>query len=262
LILSKALKAQKEAEEERCQIAHGNLRSEVITLRNKALEKDNILLSLVDRLKSSEAKLTAQIEAHRVEVEDLKKKIAETNENFEVAMAKHEISEIEKSRAQKNVEELRDSKERCYEVSLECAKNLKNSFAKVGVYSFKQKFIRGDPDGVIQWISGEVEAFDEILNDRGDFCAFAGARGAVSILEKVGYDHVKAVVQPEFVISAYDIKNPSAEASSLSGKFYSEVWTKGGREIADEAIRKMKRNLTTLKKRPKMLKKLQSAPDL
>jgi hypothetical protein len=73
---------------------------------------------------------------------------------------------------------------------------------------------------------------------------------------------VKAVVQPEFVISAYDIKNPLAEASSLSGKFYSEVWTKSGREIADEAIRKMKRNLTTLKKRPKMLKKLQSAPDL
>jgi hypothetical protein len=198
------------------------------------------LLSLVDRLKSSEAKLTAQTEAHRVKVEDLKK-IAETNEKFEVAMAKHEISEIEKSRAQKNAEELRDSKERCYEMSLECAKNLKNSFAKVGTYSFEQKFIHSDPDGVIQWISGEVEAFDEILSDRGDFCAFAGAHGAVSILEKVGCDHAKAVVQLEFVISADNIKNPSAEASSLSGKFYSEVWTKGGQEIAGEAIRKNKK---------------------
>jgi hypothetical protein len=68
-------------------------------------------------------------------------------------------------------------------------------------------------------ISRETEAFDEILSDRGDFCAFAGARGAVSILEKVGYDHAKAVVQPELVISTDDIKNPSAEASSLSGKF-------------------------------------------
>jgi hypothetical protein len=148
LILSKALKAKKEAEDESCQIALGNLRSEVITLRNEALEKDKILLSLVDRLRSSEAKLTAQVEAHKVEVEDLKK-IAETSEKFEVAMAKHETSEIERLRVQKNVEELRDSKKRCYEISLECVKNLKNGFAKVGAYSSEQKFIHGDPDGVI-----------------------------------------------------------------------------------------------------------------
>jgi hypothetical protein len=64
-------------------------------------------------------------------------------------MVKHEISEIEKSRAQKNAEELHDSKDRCYEISLECTKNLKNSFAKVGAYSSEQRFIRGDPDGVV-----------------------------------------------------------------------------------------------------------------
>jgi hypothetical protein len=34
-----------------------------------------------------------------------------------------------------------------------------------------------------------------------------------------------------------DIKKPSAEAIALGGKFYSEVWMNGGREIADEAIR-------------------------
>jgi hypothetical protein len=32
--------------------------------------------------------------------------------------------------------------------------------------------------------------------DRGDFCAFAGARGVVSILEKVGCDRAKAVARP------------------------------------------------------------------
>jgi hypothetical protein len=121
---------------------------------------------------------------------------------------------------------------------MECAKNLKNSFSKVGAFSSEQKFICGDPDGVIQWISCEAKAFEEILSDRGDFCAFADARGVVSILEKVNCDHAKAVAQPEFVFSADDIKNPSAEASALGGKFYSEVWMKGGREIADEAIKK------------------------
>jgi hypothetical protein len=66
---------------------------------------------------------------------------------------------------------------------MECSKNLKNNFSKVGAYSSEQKFIHGNPDEVIQWINGEVEAFGEVLSDRGDFCAFAGARGAISILE-------------------------------------------------------------------------------
>ena len=58
LILSNALRAQKNAEDESCQIALGNLWSEVIKLRNEAVEKDKILLSLVDRVKASEANLT------------------------------------------------------------------------------------------------------------------------------------------------------------------------------------------------------------
>jgi hypothetical protein len=57
LILSKALKAQKDAEDEGTRISFGNICSEVITLRNEAFEKDKILRSLVKRLKTSEAKL-------------------------------------------------------------------------------------------------------------------------------------------------------------------------------------------------------------
>jgi hypothetical protein len=139
---------------------------------------------------------------------------------------------------QKNVEELRDSKERCYEISLECAKTLKNSFTKIGVYSSEQKFIRGDTDGVVQWISGEVEAFNEILSDRGDFCAFAGARGVAATLEKAGCEQVKAAAQPKFVFSLEDTKDPLTDASTLGGRFYSDVWMKGGHEIAYEAITK------------------------
>jgi hypothetical protein len=176
------LKGQNDVEDESCRIVLGNLRSEVITLRNEALEKDKILLSLVERLKSSEARLSTQAEAHEAEVQELKRKVVEATENFEVEVVKHEISEIERSRAQKNVDELRAMKEKCYEISIECAKNLKNNFVKVGAYYSEQKFIRGNPDEVIQWINGEVEAFEEVLSDRGDFCAFAGARGATSIL--------------------------------------------------------------------------------
>jgi hypothetical protein len=51
LILSNALRVQKNAEDESCTIALSNLRSEVIRLRNEAMDKDKILLSLVDKAK-------------------------------------------------------------------------------------------------------------------------------------------------------------------------------------------------------------------
>jgi GTPase involved in cell partitioning and DNA repair len=116
-------------------IALGNLRSEVIKLRNEALEKDKILLSLVDKVKEDEAKFNTQSEAYKSEIEDLRKKLAEANENFALAKASQEISECSKTRLEKNVEELREFKERCFEKSLDCVRKLKTSFARVGAYS-------------------------------------------------------------------------------------------------------------------------------
>jgi hypothetical protein len=131
---------------------------------------------------------------HRSEVQGLEKKLNELTENFNVEQTKCEISDTEQLRVQKNVEELREAKEECYNVAMDCCNKLKNSFAKVGAFSMEHNFIRGDPDGVIRWISGEAEAFDEILSDRGDFCAFVGFRGAVSLLEKAGYEHAKTII--------------------------------------------------------------------
>jgi hypothetical protein len=58
----------------------------------------------------------------------------------------------------------------------------------------------------------------------------------VLLLEKAGCKHVKAIIQPKFSVSVDDIKEPSAKATALGGKFYSEVWMNDGREITDEAI--------------------------
>jgi hypothetical protein len=41
----------------------------------------------------------------------------------------------------------------------------------------------------------------------------------VSVLEKVGYKHAKAVVQPGFSLSANDVRNASAEAAALAENF-------------------------------------------
>jgi hypothetical protein len=238
LILSNALRAQKNTEDERCTIALNNLRSEVIELRNEGLEKDKILISLVDKVKKDEANYHAQIEAQKTEIEDLRRQLVEANEKCALAQTNQEISEYWKSKLEKNVQELHESKEKCFEKSLDCVKKLKTSFSKVGAYSSKENFIRGGPEGVIEWISGEAEAFEEILNDRGDICAFSSARGIAAILEKAGCDHVKTITQAEAAFSIDATKDPSAEATLAGGKFYSDVWVNGGRELAHEIIKK------------------------
>jgi hypothetical protein len=144
---------------------------------------------------------------------------------------------------EKTVEELRASKERCFEKSLDCVEKMKASFTNVGAYSNEDNFIRGDPEGVIEWISGEVEAFEEILSDHGDVCAFSGARGISAILEKAGCDHVKTLAQTEVAFSVDDTKDPSAEASLMGRKFYTDIWANGGREIAHKIMKKSEKDI-------------------
>jgi hypothetical protein len=71
LILSNALRAQKNIEDEGYTMALNNLRSEVIELRNEGLEKDKILISLVSKTKEDEASSKAQAEAQKSEIEDV-----------------------------------------------------------------------------------------------------------------------------------------------------------------------------------------------
>jgi hypothetical protein len=236
------LRALKSAEDEGCTIALNNLRAEVIELRNEGLEKDKILISLVDKIKEDETKYNAQAEAQKAEVEVLRRQLAEAKERRGLVEHNQEISEYWKNKLEKNVEELRESKERCFEKSLDCMKKLKTSFAKVGAYSAEENFVRGDPEGVVEWISGEVEAFEEILSDRGDICSFSGARGISVILEKAECDHVKAIAHAEAAFFIDDTKDPLAEANLMGGKFYNDVWVNGGRELANEIIKKSEKD--------------------
>jgi hypothetical protein len=145
LILSNALRAQKDAEDEGCTIALSNLRSEVIELRNEGLEKDKILYSLVNKIKEDEAAFKVQAEAQKREIEDLRKQLARAKEEYTVEETKREISEQWANHLEKNVEELRASKRKCYEKSIECVKKIRTSFASVGAFSSEENFMRGDP---------------------------------------------------------------------------------------------------------------------
>ena len=223
-------------------MALNNLRSEVIELRNEGLEKDKILISLVNKVKEDEGSFKIQAEAQKIEIEDRRKQLAEAKEKCAHAKANRDISEYWKNHLEKNVEELRTSKERCFEKSLDYVKKIKASFAKVGAYSTEENFIRGNPEGIIEWISGEVETFEEILSNHGDVCTFSGARGISAILEKAGCDHIKTMAQAEAAFSVDNTKNPSAEATLMGKRFYNDVWMNGGREMAHEIIKKSEKD--------------------
>jgi hypothetical protein len=240
-------------------MALNNLHLDVIELRNEGLEKDKILISLVNKIKEDETSSKAQAEAQKSEIEDLRRQLAEAKEKSVVAEANRDASEYWKNYLEKTVAELRVSKERCFEKSVGCVKKMKTSFANVGSYSNKGNFIRGDPEGVIEWISGEVESFEEILSDRGDVCAFSGTRGVSAILEKTGCNHVKTLAQAEAAFFADDTKDPSAEASLLGGKFFTDIWENGGREMAHEIMKKSEKDIHDSRK---AVKKAEKATEL
>jgi hypothetical protein len=216
----------------------------------------------VDKVKGDEANFKAQSEIQKNEIEDLRKQLAEAKLKCAIAEADRDASEYWKKYFEKTVAELRASKERCFEKSEECAKKIKTSFANVGAYSNEDNFIRGDPEGVIEWISNEAEAFEEILSDRRDVCAFSGARGVAGILEKAGCERLKNLAQAEAAFSMDDTKDPSAEASSIGGKFFTDIRENGGREMAHENNEeKRKKIFMMLEKQQKKLKEPQNSKD-
>jgi hypothetical protein len=81
-----------------------------------------------------------------------------------------------------NVEELRASKKRYYDKSIECVKRIKSSFASIGAFSSEENFTRGNPEGPIEWISHEAKAFEEILNRH--MCFFGRQRDCYCVGKK------------------------------------------------------------------------------
>jgi hypothetical protein len=71
---------------------------------------------------------------------------------------------------------------------------------------------------------------------------------------------VKALAQAEATLSIADTKDPSAEASLVGGKFFTDIWENGGRGMAHEIIKKRaKKILTMQEKQRRQLKKLRNS---
>jgi hypothetical protein len=60
---------------------------------------------------------------------------------------------------------------------------------------------------------------------------------------KAGCEHVKTLAQAEAAFSVDDSKDPSAEASSIGGKFFTDIWENGDRGMAHEIMKKSEKDI-------------------
>jgi hypothetical protein len=67
-------------------------------------------------------------------------------------------------------------------------------------------------------------------------------------LERKGCEHVKSLAQSEATLSSEDIKDPSVEASMISGKIFTDIWDNDGREMAQEIIQKSEKGIHDARK--------------
>jgi hypothetical protein len=69
---------------------------------------------------------------------------------------------------------------------------------------------------------------------------------------------VKSLAQSETALSSEDIKDPSAEASLVGGKIFTDIWDNGGREMAQEIIQKSEKGIHDARKVTEAVRKAQT----
>jgi hypothetical protein len=116
---------------------------------------------------------------------------------------------------------------------------LKGIFNSVGASSEEIAPSAEDIPKTFEHIENEVDALDKVITGHGDFCALLASRGTAAAFFKTGCTHAITVNKPNFSLSPSDLVNISSEAQSIGNRFITQIWAKGGRELAGDEARKL-----------------------
>jgi hypothetical protein len=117
-----------------------------------------------------------------------------------------------------------------------CVQRLKEVFTSVGSNSEDITPSTEDIPNTFEHIENEVDALDEVIAGHGDFWVLLASRGTAVTFLKAGCMHVKTVNRPTFSLSPTNLIDIPSEARSIGNRFITQIWAKGGRELAgDEA---------------------------
>jgi hypothetical protein len=116
---------------------------------------------------------------------------------------------------------------------------LKRVFSSVGASSEEFTTLAEDIPNTFEHIENEVEALDKVIAGHGDFCALLASRGIAILFMKAGCTHGKTVNKPTFSLSPTDLVDIPSEAQSIGNRFITQIWAKGGRELAGDEARSL-----------------------
>jgi hypothetical protein len=131
---------------------------------------------------------------------------------------------------------LKELQNKCLNFDNRCVQLLRQVFNSVGAISEKFEPMVEDLPSTFEHIESEVEALDKVIAVHGDFCALLASRGTTVAFMKAGCTHGKIVNRSKFSLSPADLTDIPSLARSIGNRFVTQIWTKGGRDLAgDEA---------------------------
>jgi hypothetical protein len=199
MLLSKALQMQQDLEDKKNEIIIEGLESKIKEYEASLENKDFLLQAAEGSL------VEAQAENIRLNRELLLK-----SENFEQErkhlQTKYEAEATENTKLKQSLKELRDI---CLDFGNRCVQRLKKVFNSVGASAKKFTPSIEDISSIFKHFEGEVEALDEVI------------------------------ASPNFSLSVSDSVDIPNIARSIGSRFITQIWVKGGRELASDEARSL-----------------------
>jgi hypothetical protein len=150
--------------------------------------------------------------------------------------AKYEAEAAENTKLKQSLEELQNM---FLEFGSRCVQQLKKVFSLVGASAEKFTLSIENISSTFEHIEGEVEALDEVIAGHGDFCALLASRGTTATFLKARCTHAKILNTPNFSLSASNLIDIPNIARSIGSRFITQIWAKGGRELASDEARSL-----------------------
>jgi hypothetical protein len=193
-----------------------------------ALEKKDFVLQTMEG-----SLVEAQAEITRLNSELLLKSesFEQEKKNFDTKLE----AKVEKSsNLQKSLKELHD---KCLNFGNRCVQQLKQVSNSVGAIFEKFEPSVEDLPSTFEHIEGKVEVLDEVIAGHADFYALLASRGTAVAFMKARCTHGKIVNRPNFSLSPADLTDIPSLARSIGNRFITQIWTKGGRDLAGDKAR-------------------------
>jgi hypothetical protein len=236
MLLSKAMRMQQDLEDKMNETIIEGLENKIKDYE-ASLEKKDFLLqategSLVE-LQTENARLNEGLLQAQ---EALKKNSERFEQEKQELQAKCKAEADNNTKLQKSLKELQN---KCLEFGSRCVQRLKKVFSSVGATSEDITPSAKDLPNTFDHIENEVDALDEVIAGHDDFCALLASRGTAGAFRKAGCTHAKAMNRPTFSLSLIDLVDIPSEARSIGNKFITQIWAKGGRELAGDESRNL-----------------------